>query len=256
MGRGQNRRLELMKNMSETDVSLVADLADMLVVSKMTVHRDLDILEEKRLVRKVRGGAVLIPSTIFEAEYAYRKHQNVKLKSCIAEAMISLVKPGMVVYLDDSSTIAQLVPFLQEVGQLAVVTNSLPLHLSLKDAPNLDLLALGGKYDKVAEAFFGLICNQAIERLQFDLAFFSCSAVKDNHVYQNGAEIVETKRRAMASANGTVLALEASKFSMNGMHLMAPLTTYDYIYIANDIDTKLSTELTNSGVDFTLVNLE
>lgn len=256
MSRGQSRRSVLMQNMSETDVSLVADLADLVGVSKMTVHRDLDILEEKRLVRKVRGGAVLVPSTIFEAEYAYRKNQNVGLKSKLAEAMVSLVKPGMVVYLDDSSTIAQLGPLLQEIGQLAVVTNSLPLHLSLKDVPNIDLLALGGKYDKVAEAFFGLICNQAIERLQFDLAFFSSSAVKGINVYQNGAEIVETKRCAMASANGTVLALEASKFSMNGMHLMAPLANYDYIFVAKDFDTKLSTELSNNGIDFTLVDLE
>ena len=254
--RGQERRTLIMQHMKTAAVTQVADLSELVGVSKMTVHRDLDKLEEQRLVRKVRGGAVLVPSTIFEAEYAYRKHQNIHLKASLAKAMATLIKPGMVIYLDDSTTVSHLGPLLADIGQIVAVTNGAPLINSLKEVDNIELLALGGKYDPVPDAFFGLICDQAIEQLQFDLAFFSCSSIKGNKVYQNGENIVTTKKSAMASANRSVLAFEASKFRLNALHLLAPLQNFDHVFLTNDADASQITELFNSDVDFTSVAID
>ena len=254
--RGQERRKLIMQHMKTDEVTQVIDLSELVGVSKMTVHRDLDKLEEQRLVRKVRGGAELVPSTIFEAEYAYRKHQNVHLKANLAKTMATLIKPGMVIYLDDSSTIAQLGPLLVDIGQIVAVTNAAPLINFLKEVDNIELLALGGEYDSVPDAYFGLICNQAIEQLHFDLAFFSCSSVKGDKVYQNGGNIVTTKKAAMASANRSVLAFEASKFRLNALYQLAPLKDFNHIILTNDADSSQTTELFNSGVDFTLVAID
>ena len=254
--RGQERRKLIMQQMNTNGVTQVAELSELLGVSKMTVHRDLDKLEQQRLVRKVRGGAELVPSTIFEAEYAYRKHKHVHLKANLAKAMATLIKPGMVIYLDDSSTIAHLGPLLADIGQIVAVTNAAPLINSLKAVDNIKLLALGGEYDHVPDAFFGLICNQAIERLHFDLAFFSCSSVKGDKVYQNGGNIVTTKKSAMASANRSILALEASKFKLNALHLLAPLQNFNHVFLTDDLDSSQTTELSNTGVDFTFVAID
>ena len=80
------------------------ELAQFLAVSKMTVHRDLDRLQELRVLRKTRGGATLLPSILFEADYAFRVRQNRSLKQVLAKAVAGLVDPGMALIVDDSST--------------------------------------------------------------------------------------------------------------------------------------------------------
>ena len=43
------------------------DLAELYGVSLMTIHRDLDELEARGVLRKVRGGATPQPSSLFES---------------------------------------------------------------------------------------------------------------------------------------------------------------------------------------------
>ena len=51
------RRQGIMDMLLETGTASVDDLSARFGVSKMTIHRDLDELEEGGLLRKVRGGA-------------------------------------------------------------------------------------------------------------------------------------------------------------------------------------------------------
>ena len=55
--KADTRRQEIMDLMMELGNATVDDLASRFGVSKMTVHRDLDELEQSGLLRKVRGGA-------------------------------------------------------------------------------------------------------------------------------------------------------------------------------------------------------
>ena len=48
------------------------DLADRFAVSRMTIHRDLDDLEQAGLLRKVRGGATIEAGTQFESDFRIR----------------------------------------------------------------------------------------------------------------------------------------------------------------------------------------
>jgi hypothetical protein len=53
------RQLQIMTWLEEQPLVVIAELADRLGVSVMTIHRDLDGLAARGDVRKVRGGAVL-----------------------------------------------------------------------------------------------------------------------------------------------------------------------------------------------------
>ena len=72
---GDKRRDDILERLRERESATVEELAEPLQVSRMTVHRDLDRLAELKLVRKVRGGATMLPSTVFEADYRYRENQ-------------------------------------------------------------------------------------------------------------------------------------------------------------------------------------
>ncbi|MGO7426957.1 DeoR family transcriptional regulator, partial [Rhizobium ruizarguesonis] len=73
------------------------DLADRFTVSKMTIHRDLDDLEQAGVLRKVRGGATIDAGTQFESDFRIRERQGSEAKLAMAETALELVEPGMTV---------------------------------------------------------------------------------------------------------------------------------------------------------------
>ena len=74
----------------------IEDLPDAFGVSLMTVHRDLDTLATQGLIRKTRGVATAMPSTLSEASTEFRSRQNVADKCAVANAALQMIEPGPV----------------------------------------------------------------------------------------------------------------------------------------------------------------
>ena len=89
------------------------DLAEGFGVSLMTIHRDLDELEARGVLRKVRGGATPQPSSLFESNMRYRLTLASEEKRLLARAALPLIEPGQAVLIDESTTgltLARLLP--------------------------------------------------------------------------------------------------------------------------------------------------
>jgi len=93
----------------------VDDLSEQFQVSRMTIHRDLDELEQQGVLRKVRGGATVHPSYLFESDIRFRLTAAANEKGAIAKYALSLVEPGQVVFLDDSTTTITFAPLIKDV---------------------------------------------------------------------------------------------------------------------------------------------
>ncbi|MGO6906058.1 DeoR/GlpR family DNA-binding transcription regulator, partial [Rhizobium ruizarguesonis] len=100
------------------------DLADRFTVSKMTIHRDLDDLEQAGVLRKVRGGATIDAGTQFESYFRIRERQGSEAKLAMAETALELVEPGMTVMVNDGSMAAVLGEMLLQKRPLTLITNN------------------------------------------------------------------------------------------------------------------------------------
>jgi DeoR/GlpR family transcriptional regulator of sugar metabolism len=80
----------------------VAQLADILSVSVMTIHRDLNDLAAEGAIRRVRGGASAEPSAVFESSARFRLTRQAPAKGAIARAALTHIKPGMSLALSSS----------------------------------------------------------------------------------------------------------------------------------------------------------
>ena len=149
------------------------DLAGRFAVSKMTIHRDLDDLEQTGLLRKVRGGATVEAGIQFESDFRIRALQDAGAKARMAAAALHLVEPGMSVMVNDGSMAALLGTRLVERAPLTIITNNAAVIETLKDAPRITLIALGGAFDAKFNGFFGVVTEQALSRLRADLAYLS-----------------------------------------------------------------------------------
>jgi DeoR/GlpR family transcriptional regulator of sugar metabolism len=205
------------------------DLALRFGVSKMTVHRDLDDLEQSGLLRKVRGGATVDAGTQFESDFRIRALQDADAKARMARAALDLVEPGMTVMINDGSMAAQLAQALVAKRPLTLITNNAAVIDAMRDAPGITLISLGGIFNAKFNAYLGLVTETALARLRADLAFISTPAVSGLQAFHMDDAVVRVKRAMMAAAARRCLLVNHSRFGRNALHVLADLTEFDTI---------------------------
>src|ERR1035438_180346 len=85
----------------------VATAAAEFGTAEMTVRRDLEVLVERGVARRVRGGAVNLLMRGEELPFAMRAIEVVDSKRRIAAAVAELIADGEAVALDSGTTVAQ-----------------------------------------------------------------------------------------------------------------------------------------------------
>ncbi|GAA3828815.1 DeoR/GlpR family DNA-binding transcription regulator [Amycolatopsis tucumanensis] len=216
-----------------------AELAELTGVSVMTVHRDLDELARRGLLRKYRGGVSAQPSTVFESNTEYRLNAHVEAKAAIAEKALSLVEPGMSILLDDSTTALALAKLLHQVTPLTVATNYLRIIEVLKQVDDVRLIGLGGDYSATHDSFLGMPCLEAVERLTVDVTFVSTSAMNAEMTFHQEPEIVMVKRAMLASAEIRVLLMDSSKMPRTALHRLAEIEDFHHLVVDSAVSAYL-----------------
>lgn len=209
----------------------IEDLAQRFDVSVMTVHRDLDELETRGLLRKDRGVARATPTALVESSYIYRAGQQLAEKGAIAQAALEFIEPGQAIVVDDSTTTLQIVPHLQDRAPLTVVTNTLTVLDELNGVKGITLLSLGGKYYDWCSAFMGRMTLDAMSTLRTDVCLMSTSAITDDIAFHQNLEVVDVKRAMFACASKRILMVDHTKFDKRALHTMLPLADFDAVIV-------------------------
>ena len=209
----------------------IDDLAAEFGVSAMTIHRDLDDLESRGWLRKVRGGATAQPSAFYHGDISHRLHSHVAEKHQLAQAALELIQPGQAIVLDDSTTALYLARLLSERGPVTAITNSLLVMRELAGKPKIDLVGLGGVYYPAYDAFFGVQTVEAAQALSADILFLSTTAITGGRCYHQSPETVQVKRALMGIAATRVLMVNHHKFNQRALHELASLTAYELMIV-------------------------
>ncbi|MFB9905643.1 DeoR/GlpR family DNA-binding transcription regulator [Allokutzneria oryzae] len=226
------------------------DLAERFDVSLMTMHRDLDELERRGLVRKFRGGVTTLPSGVFESNVLYRQKAMTAQKQAMARRARELVEPGMSVMLDDSTSVLELARTLGGITPLRVVTNYLEGLKVLSGTPGIALTALGGDYDPNHDSFLGVGCVEAIGALRVDAVFVSTSAASGGLAYHQEQHIVSVKRAMLDAAARRYLLLDHSKLGRVALHRVVPLEVFDLVIVDDGLSEEHAAELREHRVPF------
>lgn len=247
------RRQAIMKAVQHAGNKAVDEIAAMLGISRMTVHRDLDVLSKKGLVRKERGRAVAGNSLLFESNFQFRLNQNIDTKMKIAEAAARLIVPGKVVIMDDSTTTMNIVNNIVDIPSLTIITNSLSIINSVSDINTIKLIGIGGNFDRNFQAFLGLDCERAIMEHRADIAFLSSSAVTGLTAYHQYEDVIRAKRAMMHSAEKTIFLSDHTKFCRNALTKFSDLDQFDHVFVDKSISETDKAYLIENGVNISLV---
>jgi DeoR/GlpR family transcriptional regulator of sugar metabolism len=250
----RERREKIKSRVVDEGFVRIEQLATELGVTPMTIRRDLDHLQSKGWLRKVRGGATAQPSTAFHGDVRHRTQSMAEEKEAIARTALPLITPGQSVIIDDSTTALALAPLLAQRAPLTVITNFVPAAQILAGSPGIELISLGGTYYPAYDAYLGLRTIDAAGSLHADTLFASTTAITHGHCYHQSQETVAVKRALITASHRRILLVDHTKFHHHGLYQLTPLTTFDLIITDAGIPSTDLNSLHKQGINTLLAH--
>jgi DeoR/GlpR family transcriptional regulator of sugar metabolism len=191
-------------------------LSSALNVSEDTVRRDIDSLHNNGLLLKVRGGAITLSKN--PLSFQDRTRHLSEEKNVVGLKAQQLIKDGQTIFMDGGSTVCAIASHLPANARFRLVTNNMALIPILANYKHIELIVLGGRYDReTAVNASGQTCSEAAKYIA-DLYFMGTCALHPDlgisAVYQADGEVKQSmlKNAAKTYALGNHTNLHSTEY--------------------------------------------
>jgi DeoR family transcriptional regulator, fructose operon transcriptional repressor len=222
-------------------------LASLFGISAESVRKDLALLEDRGLLRRVHGGA--IPSEPSRAEpHVADRGERAAEKSAIAERALRFVPDGGSLLLDAGTTTLRLAEMLPTDAELVVYTNSIPVGSTLHRR-GVAVVTLGGRIRLPTMAGVGALTAQALAAINVDVAFLGTNALSfDRGLTTPDAEEADVKHQMLAAARQRIFLVDSSKFGRESLARHATLADVDVLITDASVTAKHRNRLRAAGI--------
>jgi len=243
------RKDKILKLLAENGMMKAGDFAEKFQVSMETIRRDLNELEDAKMIRRVHGGAVLYTEYGVEPDYTYRTIANYNDKIRIAHKAAEMVKDGDSIIIDIGTTTLEFAKFLKEKKNLTVFTNSLKIAMELMGEKEITVLLLGGKVRYGEGTTSGFWAEQMIKDFHVDKLFLGVGALMPEYgIMDYHMEETNLRRICVKSAKQIYALADFSKFGIKALNQVCGTDELDYIITDDKTDKKILRELREKGI--------
>ncbi|MER7730190.1 DeoR/GlpR family DNA-binding transcription regulator [Streptomyces erythrochromogenes] len=227
----------------------VAELAEATGASEMTIRRDLEVLESRGALRRVRGGAVSSLPGGVEPPYAIRALSGVEAKERLARTVVALLTDGETVALDTGTTAVAVANAMAD-RRFTVAPLSLHAAFALSAQPGIQLVMPGGQVRPEELSFRGHTPLQTFKDLCFDTFVLACCGVDPvQGATAYDLDDVQVKRAAVAAAQRVVLVATADKIGRAALGRICSLEEVALLVTDAPADSPAVEALRERGVE-------
>ncbi len=243
----QRRILERLRHRGKVTVE---ELEGDFRVSAPTVRADLAALEARRLLRRTHGGALPVENSLYEPPYAERAVSHADEKRRIGRAAAEMVRRGETVILDAGTTTHEVGLALAAARKgITVVTNALPTAAALMEAPDVEVIVVGGQAQGRRRATLGPLAAEFLRPFRADRAFLGVSGADVRAGFTAvDFDAVQVKRAMIEHAGEVIVVADASKAGQAAFAHVAPLAAASLLITDTGLPDALMRALTESGL--------
>lgn len=206
----------------------ISDIVKQFDVSNETARRDLEALQDQKLIKRIYGGAVLTELPPQETQYASRSGLGHAEKRAIGKAAAALVNEGETILIDTGTTMLEIARNLKHMNNLTVVTNSLPVINELANS-NVCVFVLGGQLNPDELCMVGGITIDAMKNFFVDKAFMGAGGVTFTGGITDYSADVYCRRFIVERANKVILVADSNKFGYNAFSFVCAFDQVDMV---------------------------
>lgn len=222
------RQKQILSILQDRTFITVQELSALTFTSASSIRRDLTHLQNNGLVKRLHGGVSIVSPTEKVASFHDRAHKNVKEKRLIAQKASALLKDGLTVLLDSSTTATFLLPYIAKFPNITLFTNNLSTAIHAIEL-GINTHCLGGHAINGSVALSGSETFTALENLFVDILFFSSQSLDANGNISDSTEAENYVRKMMLKASKTTVFLcDFQKFNTTATYKLCNLNNIDY----------------------------
>jgi DeoR/GlpR family transcriptional regulator of sugar metabolism len=246
----EERRERIVAVVREASRASVDELASLLEISRETVRRDLALLSEQGVLRKVHGGAVHF-QTAQEGSLRDREASARNEKVAIGREAAKLFEAGDSIFIDAGTTTSLFAAELGKVGTFAVITNSLLIASQLWNAPNRsEVYLLGGRYFGENQEVVGPLTVEQIHDLHADHVVLTIGAMDETGKCMDfNADEAFVARAMIARARKTTILADSSKLQRHALFQVCEAGQIDRLVTDRPPPAPLAEALRTAGVE-------
>jgi DeoR family transcriptional regulator, aga operon transcriptional repressor len=255
-----HRANEILRLLLRHGKTSIEELTGVFGTSPASVRRDLVRLEERGLVHRTHGGAMLAEQAVYEpfrfdASFQVREDRFAQEKQRISAAAASLIEDGETIGLTAGTTTTQLARCLRHRKLLRIVTNAVNIGMELSACSGLLVNMTGGAM-RWAGAF-SLIGPSAVESLRtivMDRVFVGvCGADAERGATTIEPEEAAVFRTMAEQAKQVIVVADSSKVGMVSPAVICHASELDILITDDGASEEMLAGFTRAGVKVLVV---
>ena len=226
-----------------------AALAERLKVSEVTIRKDLTLLEEKKMLYRAHGSAILINPYINEKE-----NHTAAEKRAIGIRAASLVTPDDSILIASGTTMLFLAREIKAQGRLTVITSAVNIVPILVRDHNVDVVQLGGMVRNTSVSAVGVYAERMLQDFSCSKLYLGVDGI-DLEYGLSTTNLMEAglNRAMIRTAQKTIVLADSSKFGRRGFSKICDLSDVDQIITDSNVSPHTLAQLRSQGIEVTVV---
>jgi DeoR family deoxyribose operon repressor len=263
----EKRIQNLANHLKKNNACSIKELSRKFDVSEMTIRRDLSILESKKIIRFIHGGAVFNPAydltensndlmLDIDSDYLFNKQivKNKDKKIAVARRAASLIEKDETVMIDSGTTMTYLCREIDTHFPFTAICWSLNVLLEMSRKPNCQLISYGGYFHSQTKMFENPYPSEFVKYIRASKVFISAGGLHPQLgitcplSYES-----ETKRIAIESSETSILLIDSSKIGKICTTHFASIEDFNIIITNDPVDQSIRDEIESKGVELITV---
>ena len=220
-----DRWIEISEFVKEKKYASIDEIMEKFQLSRSTVRRTLIAMEEKKLLKRVRGGAEAIEEVdaILPMDFQEVFNANNEDKIIIAKKAASLIQDNDVIFIDSGSTCFYMIDYIK-AKEITVVTNGI-MHIQKLMAKGINTYILGGYAKPEKNLIMGEDMVNKISVMNFDKAFLGTMGIDARSGFTTMMlEDGEVKKAVIKSSDKCYILADKSKFNVRKFYTYGDFT--------------------------------
>ena len=228
----EERLNEILAIIKEEKKVLVKELSEKFNVSESMIRKDLQRLEKEGKIKRTYGGAILERESSYDEKTNSRVFIDLESKSYLGELVVDIIEDNDVVFLDISTTNHTIAMMLGATKKnLTIITNMNRIAMEFDRAPNVDVILIGGRYNKKLGGTVGSAAIEEIKKFKITKAFVGAGGIniEENFISNFNYDEAAVKKEILRCSKKRYIVANYEKLYKDGAYKFATLDDIDYI---------------------------
>ncbi len=243
------RRERIQEYLAIRQIARTVDLCNLLEASEATVRRDLEWLEQKGILERTHGGAILNQRVIFEQEYQQRAQHHPEEKKRIGELAATLLGEGDIVFVNSGTTTTQVLHHIRRDANISVFTNNVSAVMEMGE-PGFHYYLIGGEFQPRSNSLAGRFAIENLKQVYANKAIIGVDGISMKHgcTVPTNPEAEVVRQMIERTKGPVIIVADHSKWGVVSNFQVAAIDEIDILVTDDRFDRSALEDLASHSV--------